>query len=326
MNILVTGGAGFIGAFLTDRLLKEGHSVVIVDNLNTIGGIPYINPKAKFLNQDICDESLYSELNNYKLDAIYHLAAQSGGEPSYDNPKYDLLTNSLGTYLLAKFAKENNIPRFIYTSTVAIYGSNAEGDTKEDTIAAPDSIYGVSKLSGEYFIKQLLKGSKTSYSMFRVFNSYGPGEDLNYLKKGMVSIYASFIWRNEPIHVKGSLDRYRDFTYIEDTVDVLYLSLENSNTYNQIYNLSSGIKTIIRDLLSTMVQVSNQDKDYPIKEGYGTLGDSFGFHANIDKLRKDLNWEPKVQIKEGLEKYFQWIDSLPLTNDLKGLHPLDNKK
>lgn len=323
MEVLITGGVGFIGAHLTDRLINEGFKVTIVDNLSTIGGIPYINPKATFYNDDICNQELYKKLDKHKFHAIYHLAAQSGGEPSYDNPKYDLLTNSLGTYFIAKYAKEKKIPRLIYTSTVAIYGSNAKGNTLETNLASPDSIYGVSKYSGELFVKQLLKGSKTNYSIFRVFNSYGPGEDLNYLKKGMVSIYASFIWKDEPIKVKGSLDRYRDFTYIDDTVDILSLSLNNKNTFDQTYNLSSGSKVIIRDLLKLMIKAAGKDENYKIIEDKGTPGDTFGFHACIDKIKKDLNWEPKVHIEEGLEKYFKWIFSVPVSDNIEQHHPLN---
>jgi len=321
-TVLVTGGAGFIGAQLVNKL-TEDYCVVIVDTLKSVGGISYINQKAVFLNYDICDNTLYEELNKYSFDAIYHLAAQSAGEPAYDDPKYDILTNSYGTCLLAKYAAEKGIKRFIYTSTVAAYGTGNETGFKENDKINPDSIYGVSKYSGELFIQQFLRNSNTKYTIFRVFNTYGPGENLNYTKKGMLSIYASYLWRNEPITVKGSLKRYRDFLYIDDNVDVLYNTLQNEKSYNQTYNLSSGEKIIIEDLIKLMLKIAGKDQNYIVNEVLGTPGDSFGTHGDIKKLKSDFNWKPKYSIMDGIKKYFQWINKLPIVDDLSGFHPLE---
>ena len=167
-HVLVTGGAGFIGAYLVKRLIDLKIEVTIIDNLQNVGGISYVHPKAKFINGDICDGSIYPKLQNLNIDTVYHLAAQSAGEPSYDNPKFDILTNSYGTYLVAKFCKDNKINRLIYTSTVAVYGDNNHGILDENSPIGPDSIYGVSKYSGEMFIEQMLKNSETKYTIFRV--------------------------------------------------------------------------------------------------------------------------------------------------------------
>ena len=320
-TILITGGAGFIGAYLAERLMKDYH-VVIVDNLKTIGGIAYANSKADFFHCDICDKSTYEKLDKYEFEAIYHLAAQSAGESAYDDPKYDILSNSYGTWMMANYCKEKSIKRFIYTSTVAVYGSEGNEGFEESSPIKPDSIYGVSKYSGELFIKQLLNGTKTKYTMFRIFNGYGPGENLNYRKKGMVSIYASYIWRNEPILVKGSVNRFRDYTYIEDVIDILYAALHHEKSYNSIYNLSTGVKIIVKDLLKAMIKASGKSEDYEIIKGSSTPGDSFGTHAVIDKLMKDFNWSPKFSIEQGLERYFQWINNVPVVDDLSPWHPL----
>ena len=324
-TILVTGGAGFLGSHLIKKLIDNGYKTIIVDTLNGQGGIPYVNKKSIFLNYDICDKNLYYELDKYDISAIYHLAAQSAGEPSYDNPKYDIMTNSFGTYMVANYCLEKEIPRFIYTSTVAVYGSSSGKAFIENDMLNPDSIYGVSKLSGENFIKFLFKKSKINYSIFRVFNTYGPGENLNYRKKGMVSIYVSYLWRNEPILVKGSLNRFRDFLFIDDNIDILFQALYQEKSFNQTYNLSNGEKTYIRDLVDIMLRIFNKSSDYSVKELPNTKGDSFGTNGSIKKLSYDFDWRPKFSLNDGLEKYYNWISKIPLKEDLVGYHPLHLK-
>ena len=320
-HVLVTGGAGFIGAYLVKKLIDMKVRVTIVDNLREVGGILYVHPKANFINADICDTSLYLQLKKLNIDTIYHLAAQSAGEPSYDDPKFDILTNSYGTYLIAKFCKDNDINRLIYTSTVAVYGNNTNGILDENSKINPDSIYGVSKFSGEMFIKQTLHNCRTKYTIFRVFNTYGPGENLNFQKKGMVSIYIGFLWKNQSICVKGSLDRYRDLIFIDDNVDALISCHEKPISFGEVYNLSSGKKTFVKDLIKSILIAFNLPLDYHVVKLPSTPGDSFGFHSNPDKIKTHLNWNPKIELSDGLKEYSKWVKAIPVTDKLVNYHP-----
>ena len=259
VKILITGGAGFIGAHLTNKLSKlKKNKILVVDLLKSKGGIPYLNPRNKFIKGDITKKNVLKKIEKWKPEIIYHLAAQSGSEGAYDNPKEDILTNALGTYLLANLAKKIKCKKFIYTSTVAVYGNNKKYISEKSDIR-PDSIYGVSKYAGELFLKQLLSNSKVKTYIFRVFNTYGPGENLNNLKKGMVSIFCSYVWQNKPIVVKGSLNRFRNFTYIDDCVEILAKSLNNSKLKNfEIFNLTSEKKNYSKRIS----QKDNQDKKF----------------------------------------------------------------
>ena len=125
-NVLVTGGNGFLGSFLVQELVERKYNVLVIDNNSAIGGIVYINPNVNFIKGENRDKKIYKKLNKYKIDVVYHLAAQSAGETSYDDPEKDILTNTLGTYLLAKFCIENKVKKIIYTSTVAVYGTKQE--------------------------------------------------------------------------------------------------------------------------------------------------------------------------------------------------------
>lgn len=326
-KILVTGGAGFLGAHLTQKLLENKYKVLVVDNLSTIGGIPYINPKCKFINGDITNLKVIKKIEKWRPSIIFHLAAQSGGESAYDNPKNDYLSNGYGTYLMAKLAAKIKVKKFIYSSSVAVYGSKIEEKITEKTEINPDSIYGISKFAGEMFIKQVLKNTNTKTVILRVFNTYGPGEDLNFLKKGMVSIYCYYIWKNKPIIVKGSLNRFRNFHYIDDVVNIFFNTIKNKNlNKNEIVNLTSGKLTKINNLLKLIFSVNNLTfKNKKIIISKNTMGDSFGWNASNSYFRKKYNNYRFISLKKGLKNYFNWINKLPKRMNLKGFHPLEMK-
>ena len=326
MKILITGGAGFIGAHLVRKLINDGHKTLIVDSLKTIGGIIYIHPKSKFIKGDILDKKILNKIKIWRPDIIYHLAAQSGGESAYDNPRNDYLSNGFGTFELCKIAKEINVKKFIYTSSVAVYGSVTHKKINEKTRINPNSIYGISKFAGELFVNQILGGTKTQTVIFRLFNSYGPGEDLNFLKKGMVSIYCSFIWRKKPMIVKGSLKRIRNFQYIDDVVNILYLTIKNKKLKkNELFNLSNGKSVTVKKLIKTILEV-NKIKNYKIVQSKNTQGDSFGYSASNNYLKLKFNNYKFISLKKGMILFFEWINKIPIQNNLKNYHPFRIKK
>jgi UDP-glucose 4-epimerase len=322
-KILVTGGAGFIGGHLAHKLIQNNYKVMVVDSLKTIGGIPYIHPKCFFYKGDILTTKTLAKIKKFKPEIIYHLAAQSGGESAYDNPKFDYLTNGYGTYLLSKLAKEIKIKHFIYSSSVAVYGSNNKNKINEKSEIKPDSIYGISKYVGEMFIKNVLYPTKIKTTIFRIFNTYGPGENLNFLKKGMISVYCSYVWKNKPIIVKGSLKRFRNYQYIEDVVNILFKAIKNKNlAKNEVFNLSSGVTTTVISLIRLILKI-NKKHNYKIDvKKKGTPGDSFGFSASSFYLKKKFNNYKFISVKRGLEKYFEWIHKIPTKyKNLKKYHP-----
>lgn len=318
-KILITGGAGFIGAHLANYLKKK-HKIMIVDNFAYKGGIPYVNKSHFFIKGSILNKKVLQKIENWKPDIIYHLAAQSGGEVAYDDPKKDFISNGFGTYLIANLAKKIKCKKFIYASTVAVYGSNNKV-IKENTKIQPDSLYGISKFSGELFVKQILHNTNIKTYIFRVFNTYGPGENLNNLKKGMVSIYCSYVWRKKPIIIKGSINRFRNYTYIDDCVEILAKSLNNRKLKKfEIINLSSSKKIKVKNLIKQILKVNNIKK-YKLKISKNTPGDSFGYHANNDYLRKKFPNFKFTPLDIGLKKYFDWINKLPKKTNLKNHHP-----
>ena len=300
-HVLVTGGAGFIGAYLVKRLIDMNVRVTIVDNLQDVGGISYVHPKANFINADICDTSLYLQLKKLNIDTVYHLAAQSAGEPAYDDPKFDILTNSYGTYLIAKFCKDNNVARLIYTSTVAVYGNSIDGILDENSKISPDSIYGVSKYSGEMFIKQMLHNSQTKYTIFRVFNTYGPGEFYHPYR----SVNCKFCYHalfGFPITVYRG--HFRSSTYVDDCVRTVGNISDNFKA-GAVYNIGSSQFHDIETLADIIWNYTGADRKLI------EYGESEKLTTKIKKLDnslsiKDLNHIETVSLEEGVRKTIDW--------------------
>lgn len=317
-KILITGGAGFIGAHLARNLQKK-NSIMIVDNLENKGGISYVDKSNFFVKGSILEQKILKKIERWKPDIIYHLAAQSGGEGAYDNPKKDFNINGFGTYLIANLAKKIKCKYFIYASSVAVYGSINKKITENSKIK-PDSIYGISKYAGEMFIEQILQKSNVKVRIFRIFNTYGPGENLKNLKKGMVKIYCSYIWKKKPIIIKGSLNRYRNYTYISDCVNILATSIKNRKLKKyEVINLSTGKKTIVKDLIKKILKINNFKK-YKIIKKKRTPGDSFALNASNKYLTRKFKNIKFTNLDDGLKKYFEWINKIDKKNFFKS-HP-----
>ena len=302
---LVTGGAGFIGSHLSRGLLAEGWEVHIVDNLST-GFKNNIPPAAKFTFMDLSKDDFVQQLPRINFDAVFHLAAQSSGEISFDDPMYDLKTNCLSTLMLLDWCRKQNIKRFIYTSSMSIYGDQELQPVKEDAPLMPKSCYGVGKLASEGYVNIYSEMGIKATSL-RLFNVYGPGQNMENLRQGMVSIYMAYILEEKEIWVKGSPDRYRDFIYIDDVIDAYIKCLGDSVTFGKSYNVASGVKTHVRDLVNAEIKAfGHKPSKYPVKYSGSTPGDTFGIFADITAIKKDTGWESRISLSEGLKKMSEW--------------------
>jgi len=267
MNYLVTGAAGFIGSSIAQKLLDSGHQVTTIDNLST-GYQSNIPKQCAFIRGDINNSSV-QQLNNEKFDAILHIAGQSSGEVSFENPIYDIESNVISTLCLLNYAIKTSCKRFIYASTMSVYG---EQDNKEQfseaDVARPKSFYAVGKLASEHYLRIYQEQYDIKYTALRYFNVYGEGQNLENLKQGMISIYLKqFIDDTfREVQVKGSIERFRDFSHIDDVVEVSIEAINNKIFYNQIVNIGTGKKTKIKEILKLM-------KDYLKSKKRNYIGD-----------------------------------------------------
>lgn len=298
-HVIVTGGAGFIGSHLAARLCAEGHRVTVVDNLST-GFRSNVPEGAAFIEVDLGDPAQIAKLDGLRADAVFHLAGQSSGEASFDDPLYDLRSHVLSSFLMLEWCRRTGCRRFIYSSSMSAYGDPETLPVSEDAPLRPRTYYGAGKVSAEAYIR-LAQQSGIDTTIFRLFSVYGPGQDLRNKAQGMVSIFLSYMLEGVPVVVKGPLDRFRDFTYVDDVVEVWVAAADEGPTFGGTYNLCTGTKTTVADLL-TALKAATGDPDYPVQQSGRTPGDQFGLIGDNAALRRDLGFAPATPLAEGLAR------------------------
>ena len=301
--LVVTGVAGFIGSALARRLLAEGFSVVGVDDLST-GRSSNIPSELDFVEGDISRPSTFSMLPD-KVGAILHLAGQSSGEISFDDPVRDLEKNTVSTLLLSEFAVRANAKRFVFASSMSVYGSTADEAVKESDSLVPLSCYGVSKLAAENYLR--IFSRRTPFVALRMFNVYGPGQDLTNLRQGMVSIYLAQALASRRIVVKGDATRYRDFIYIDDVVESWIRALTRDEVLNRCINIGTGVRTEVGQLLEAITTLLPETK---VEFVEGTVGDQFGIYADTDEMTSRLGMGSFVTLDLGLSQFVNSIVDL----------------
>jgi UDP-glucose 4-epimerase len=302
--LLVTGAAGFIGSAVAAHFLKLGFAVITIDNLST-GKREVIPEDVIFIEGDAGNAFTVKELEQFDISGIIHIAGQSSGEVSFEDPEYDLRSNTNSTLLLLDYAKRKRIKQFVFASTMSVYGNQHFLPVTENTIPNPVSFYAVGKLASENYMRIFSKFGISSIAL-RLFNVYGPGQNMDNLKQGMLSIYMAQAIHSNEITVKGSLDRFRDFIYINDVVNAFEKAFSKTKEDGifEIYNVCSGAKTHVRELLELIVKHSQSSIKVNVIEG--TPGDQFGIFGSPWRVNVDLNWRATVELKDGLEQMMKW--------------------
>jgi len=303
-RFLVTGGAGFIGAHVSRNLISDGYEVVIADNLST-GKIENVPAEAHFVECDLSSPDSIALLPGGSYDAVIHLAAQSSGFLGQKNPYKDMQANVGSTMLLAGWCLENSINRFVYASSMTVYGRKALDPLDELVICEPVSHYGASKLASENYLSIFEQEGLKSTSL-RLYNVYGPGQNLGNLYQGMMSIYLAYLINGQELPITGSLDRFRDFVFIDDVVSAIRKSVDVDHTPSPIYNVGSGQKTTVREIVDALMQELSLRADYPVRELPGTESDLFGAVANVNRIKDELKWRTQTDLGDGIKQMVEW--------------------
>jgi UDP-glucose 4-epimerase len=298
-KMLITGVAGFIGSHVASRFVREGYVVVGVDDLSS-GKIENVPEGVYFIEGDLAQRSTIKRIPP-DCRKILHLAGQSSGEISFDDPVADLEKNTVSTLNLIQYGIDHGVDRFVYASSMSTYGSVDNNPVREDQVCAPLSCYGVGKLAAEGYLH--VYGSRLPFVVMRMFNVYGPGQDMSNFRQGMVSIYLAQALKNGQIEVRGSVDRFRDFIYIDDVVEAWYRATTYQSAIGRILNIGTGIKTSVGSLLAQICDIVPGTHYFLTA---ATPGDQSGIFADPTRLIDCLGINSFTSLDIGIKSFFDW--------------------
>jgi UDP-glucose 4-epimerase len=309
MRILVTGGAGFIGSHLAEKLVQLGNEVIVYDNFSN-GSYDNINElfnkgELTLIKGDITNtQNIHSSLKG--VEGVVHLAAIVSVTESIKNPETVFDVNVGGTLRLLDACVKQRVRRFIFASSAAIYG-NASPPLSETSQIKPISPYGASKAASEMFCHAYGESYDLETVVLRFMNVYGPRQTPGPYA-GVISKFAQAIGKGSPLLVYGDGKQSRDFVYVSDVVDAIALSLNSKRGNHEILNVGTGNPTTVNQLAKIFRNLSGRT-DYPIRHVEARKGEVRFSYADIRKARKLLRYDPKVALNEGVTKFVDWYNT-----------------
>ncbi len=311
MNILITGGAGFIGSNIVETLLNIDNitKVVVLDNLST--GFakniqPFLtNPKFTFINGDITDITTCNKAC-VGIDAICHQAALGSVPRSINNPLATHQVNVDGFFNMLDAARQNGIKRFVYASSSSVYGDADYSPKVEAKLGTPLSPYAVTKKTNELYANVFYKTYGMEVIGLRYFNVFGPKQDPNGAYAAVIPLFFKAALNNESPIINGDGSITRDFTYIDNVVDVNIsaLTLTNKEAFGKAYNVACGNTTTLTQIWETIKKITHSSANAIY--GEQRKGDILQSLADISLAKKYLNYSPSVDVNQGLEKSLEW--------------------
>ena len=306
MKSIITGGAGFIGSHLSEKLISLGHKVVVVDNF-VVGkkkNIKIIKDKIEIVNKDIRNYDSIKDLFK-NVDYVFHLAALADIVPSIENPDDYFSTNVQGTYNVLKASVENKVKRFIYSASSSCYGIPKKYPTPENEKISPLYPYALTKRMGEELVVHFSKVYKLNTTSLRFFNVYGPRARTSGTYGAVFGVFLAQKIAKKPFTIVGNGNQRRDFTYVSDIVDAIIKTSKSKNLSGKIYNVGSG-KTVSINRIAKLLG----GKKIFIPKRPGEPDVTF---ADIKMIKKEVNWKPKISIEKGvniiLKSINDWKDA-----------------
>ena len=296
MKVLVTGGAGFIGSHLVDRLVQEGNQVVVIDDLST-GKRKQVNKKAQFYKMDIRSKRIERVFRKERPLIVVHLAAQMNVRLSTEDPVFDAEVNILGTINLLEHAVKHGVRKVTFASSGgAVYGEQEVYPAGESHRTDPMSPYGISKLAGEKYLAYYTNTTGLRHVVLRFGNVYGPRQEPEG-EAGVIAIFSKLMLEGGQPIINGTGKQTRDFVYVDDVVEAIMATI--GEDIQGIFNVGTGQESTVNECYGIIKELTNSS----CKDLYGAAkkGEQFRSVLDVTKLREKFDWEPQVSLPEGLK-------------------------
>ena len=292
MKALVTGGAGFIGSHLVDELVRKKYQVIVLDNLSTgsLKNLKFVKNKIKFIKCDLSKKKNLAKLL-HRVDYVFHLAGLSEVNASIKNPNKYYKANVIGTLNILNSVRHLKLKKFIYSASASCYGNPEKIPTDEKAEIQTLSPYASTKWISEKLILQRATVQRLPAISLRFFNVYGPRSRASGPYSAVIGIFAKQKLANKPLTITGDGSQSRSFIYVSDAVEAM-IKAAKSIIFNEIYNVGGQKSMKVNEIAS----IFKGKKIYIPKRA----GDPKHSSANIEKIIRQLNWKPKVSIKEGI--------------------------
>ena len=299
---IVTGGAGFIGSHIVDRLIQKQYRVVVIDNLSS-GKKENLNPKAILYKLDIRNPQVLDIFQKEKPYAVFHFAAHIEARKSVEDPVLDALENIIGTLFVLEQCRKNKVKKIVFTSSGGeVYGDAKKIPTPESYDPNPISPYGVAKLAVEKYLKAYERLYAISPLTLRLGNVYGPRQNPKG-EAGVVAIFTAAMLNREKLYIHGDGKQTKDYIFIDDVIDVVLKAFEQDAT--GVFNIGTQKETSVNDIFLQLKELTNS-KIVPLY----TLPPLILFRRgalSIAKARREFQWKPKASLKEGLRTTVEWF-------------------
>ncbi len=303
-NILVTGGAGFIGAHVVNELVNKNYNVIVLDDLS--GGFEEnINPKAKFIKGSITDHDLIEKIfNNYNFQYVYHLAAYAAEGLSHFIKRFNYTNNLIGSVNLINESIKKKVKCFVFTSSIAVYG-NCKPPMHEKMIPVPEDPYGIAKLAVEQELRVSKEMFGLDYVIFRPHNVYGEYQNIGDRYRNVVGIFMNQLMQGKPLTVFGDGSQTRAFSYIGDIAPHIADSVNNPKAINQIINIGADQEFSVNELAKTVMKVMDIEKEIRYLPARNEVLHAYADHSKAKQLFAFK--ENNTALEEGLAKMAQWV-------------------
>jgi UDP-glucose 4-epimerase len=305
-KIVVTGGAGFLGSHLVDKLIREGDEIIVIDNLfrgqteNIEQHIP--NKKFTLLNDEIQNKTKINDALHL-ANAVIHFASISSVFRSIVEPEIVNTINVTGTLNMLNLCIKEEVQCFIFASSAAVYGGDRNRPLQENDSLHPLSPFAASKIAGEAYCKAYSETYGLNTIILRFMNIYGPR--ITKVYRRVCSKFAEATIRNEPLVIAGDGKQTRDFTYVTDAINAILLALNKKDIKGETFNIGTGKPTTINQLANLYKKISVNSKQ-EIKHINAKKGDLIYSYADITKAKKKIGYNPKIDVETGIPKYFEW--------------------